>query len=214
MRPLLRLSQFPVILAALAATTSLARADLLINGNFEAGDTGFSSDYRFASQSMTPGTFTVSSNPKNFNSTLESFGDHTSGTGMMEIVDGYSSSSRAWYEEISVIPDTSYTFSAWSRPTSPENLAQVELSASIGAASTPLTLTDGQWSELSLTFNSGSLSSVVVSIDDVNPQPLETGDDLAIDDVALQAGATLPEPASLSLMALAALPLLLRRRRG
>ncbi len=41
-------------IALVFVAASTAHADLSINGNFEAGNTGFSTDYTFAIQSMTP----------------------------------------------------------------------------------------------------------------------------------------------------------------
>ncbi len=199
-------------IALVLVAASTARADLSINGNFEAGNTGFSTDYTFANQSMTPGTYTVAANPHNFNSNLESFGDHTSGTGLMEIVDGLGSSSRAWDESVTVIPDTDYTFSVWLRPSDQFNLPQIALSAGSLGTSKTLTLVDGEWDQLSFTFNTGSASAAILSIADVNPQPLALGNDFVLDDVALASRHASPEPATVTLFSVSSWFFLARHR--
>lgn len=53
----MKLKSFPSVLASLLAITGLAQANLIINGSFESGNTGFSSDYTYlASNSVPPST--------------------------------------------------------------------------------------------------------------------------------------------------------------
>jgi hypothetical protein len=155
----------------------------IVNGDFEAGNTGFSSDYSYAAVSDIPDHYTVAANPDLFNTNLESFGDHTTGAGLMMLADGSSPSSDVWSETVSMAPNTNYTFSAWVRDTDGANLPQIQLHAASLGDSAVLTPTDGQWEKLTLNFNSGAATAVLLSITDENPSPLVTGDDFALDDI-------------------------------
>ena len=68
-----------------ALTGTLMSGDLIVNGNFSAGNTGFTSSYGPpAGGSWGPlsvaGTYMVSNNPNATHSNFMSFGDHTTGT--------------------------------------------------------------------------------------------------------------------------------------
>ena len=60
--PLTTLKTFTVG-AALLAATAPATANLIVNGDFEGGDSGFSSDYTAASISSGPATYVVIDDP-------------------------------------------------------------------------------------------------------------------------------------------------------
>ena len=92
-----------VMSAVLALTLGLAMAgsvgangsNLIVNGDFESGNTGFGTEYSYLDPSNTgPWTlgpeylYTVSTDPSLYHSAWSSFGDHTSGTGKMMIVNG------------------------------------------------------------------------------------------------------------------------------
>lgn len=69
--------------------------NLIVNGDFEDGNTGFNTEYIYVDPSNTgPWTlgpeyrYTVSTDPNDYHSAWTSFGDHTSGTGKMMIVNG------------------------------------------------------------------------------------------------------------------------------
>ncbi len=85
------------ILACLALATTALGQNLVVNGDFEAGNTGFTTEYTYLDPANT-GTwtlgpeymYTVSTNPNSYHSSWTSFGDHTTGTGKMMIVNGSS----------------------------------------------------------------------------------------------------------------------------
>lgn len=88
----------------------------VVNGNFSSGNTGFTSGYGYAASSDPGGGhYTVGNNPHTWNSALSSFGDHTTGTGLMLIADGSgTANTQLWNESIAVSPNTQYTFSFYS----------------------------------------------------------------------------------------------------
>ena len=60
--------------------------NLLTNGDFSAGNTGFTSQYTYSPGNLLhEGTYTVDNNPHNDSIYGASFGDHTTGKGLMLI---------------------------------------------------------------------------------------------------------------------------------
>jgi len=69
--------------------------NLIVNGDFKAGKTGFTTEYNFLDPSDTgdwtlgpPYMYTIGTDPSLYHSAWTSFGDHTTGTGKMMIVNG------------------------------------------------------------------------------------------------------------------------------
>src|SRR5690242_43828 len=58
----------------------------ILNGDFESGNTGFTSGYTYAT--VDQGTYFVSANPHSTYPSSLSFGDHTTGSGNMLTADG------------------------------------------------------------------------------------------------------------------------------
>lgn len=84
-----------VALGVVPAATVGANGNLITNGGFEDGNTGFTTEYTYLDPSVTGGwtlgpeyMYTVSTDPSLYHSAWSSFGDHTSGTGNMMIVNG------------------------------------------------------------------------------------------------------------------------------
>jgi hypothetical protein len=170
-----------------------ARADVT-NGAFTDGNSGFSTAYTFAATDPpnVGGHYTVDSDPLHFNTGAASFGDHTTGKGPMLIIDGSTSAgAQVWNEPIAVIPHVQYTFSYYSaswgndgsgRDPSPATLFATANGLQVGST-LQLLATDGVWSHFSGTFDSGSQSTILVGIQDLNTTFL--GNDFAIDDISV-----------------------------
>lgn len=200
---------------SLSATTLLIGNPVqasVINGNFESGNTGFSSDYSFISGNNTgPQQYGIVTNPAPWNSNFTSFGDHTTGTGNMMIVNGSTSSNqRVWEQTISVITNTTYNFSSWIANASSQNPSQLEfLINSIPIGSFTASSTPGLWEEFSATWNSGIATSANITIIETSLQL--AGNDFALDDISLT---TTPEPATiLGLLAVGSIEALARKRK-
>src|SRR5687768_7173776 len=95
-------------IAALGLAGSAGAVNLVTNGNFEAGNTGFGSDYTFDVTPFGQAEYTVDDDPNDGHSSFTSFGDHTSGTGLMMVVNGSDDAGdRVWFQNgISVAPNT------------------------------------------------------------------------------------------------------------
>lgn len=100
-----------------------------MNGDFEQGNTGFTSEYPCDSEPPMESAerYAVGTDPRPWNINWASFGDHTSGQGNMLIVDGNTSTplKTVWQEQISVKPNTLYMFSFWAANSYPHNPARL-----------------------------------------------------------------------------------------
>src|SRR5699024_6162533 len=90
--------------------------NLVSNGDFSMGNTGFTSTYGYTpppSSVLNEGYYSVYTNPNGVHTGFTSFGDHTTGTGRMMILNGSPSPTSVWCQTIPVTPNTDYDFSAW-----------------------------------------------------------------------------------------------------
>jgi hypothetical protein len=161
-------------------------SDLLINGDFESGNTGFSSGYTFTTGNITAGaTYDVVSNPNNSHASAASFGDHTSGSGLMMAANGATSLGLVvWSQTVPVTANTDHEFSAWVASWYFASPAQLELrinGTSVGTFTAPPT--SGTWQQFNTTWNSGASTSAVIEIIDLNTA--DSGNDFALDDLVL-----------------------------
>ncbi len=178
-------------------TATLLSGDLVVNGKFSSGNTGFTTNYTLGTGGAfglltNPGTYAVTTSPNLVHSNFFSFGDHTSGTGNMMVCNGSAvANDIVWKQTIVVTPNTNYNFSAW--VASLENLSSISETAQlqfsingtlIGAVyNAPLT--GGQWSSFFVNWNSGVSTSAVITIVDQNIA--NSGkNDFAIDDIFFQ----------------------------
>ena len=224
---------FTRLLAALAvACGASANAQNLVgNGDFEAGNTGFSSDYAFAPASnTTEGQYTVRTDPFPWNGAFISAPDHTTGSGLMYVGNGSPvDGAVVWRSDaIGVTANTDYFFEAFvmnvccSSPFPGNTPSILEFSVaglateSLGTATTNLALA-GTWEGLSKSWNSGANTSVVLSL--INRNTARGGNDFAIDDVFLGTTSTVtpvpePETYALMLLGLGAVGAVARRRKS
>jgi hypothetical protein len=187
-------------MALSVASAASAATNLIVNGDFEAGNTGFMSDYVYDVPTYDQGEFSISTNPINVHPSWSSFGDHTTGTGNMLIVNGDDNpNAKVWYQQnIAVTPFTTYNFSGWFTSTYPESPAQLAFSINgtdLGPVFT-LSATPGQWQQFSGTWNSGANNTASIAAL-VNRNVAYSGNDFAGDDFSLTA---VPEPSAWALM--------------
>lgn len=161
------------------------------NPDFEADSVGFTSDYQFADFNSTEGQFTVRSDPQNWNGEFVNFGDHTTATGKMLAVNGATSGDPAvWRQTISVQPNTSYRFQAWTGTAvagGPANLILRIDGAQIGS-SFVLPDNPGVWTRWEQRWTSST--NVAATFEIINANTSRFPNDFYLDDIGLK---TLPE---------------------
>jgi len=183
--------------------------ELVVNGDFSLGNTGFTSGYSFdptANGLYAPESEYAVNNNANYNHTNFWGYDHTSGTGTGNanflIVNGakYAPQPFVWRETVSVLPNTDYYFSAWAislNNVSP--YAELRFSVNGVQVGTTATLTAGQnimknpWllkDRFYGMWNSGSATTAVIEILDLNTSA--NGNDFGIDDISFGTLAQIP----------------------
>jgi gliding motility-associated-like protein len=175
--------------------TSIIPINMVANGDFSAGNTGFTSAYTYvtgAGSLFPASTYAITSDPNIEHPLAYSFFDHTVGTsaGRMMAINGASSPVNVWCQTISVTPNTDYDFSAWFSNWSSDtvtNLPMIQfeingLPLGIGTFSFPGT--PGLWTQFSSSWNSGISTSATICISDL--QTAASGNDFAIDDITFR----------------------------
>lgn len=170
--------------------------NLVQNPDFQAGNTGFTSEYTYADPtnpiSLVPeGTYTVLTSPAAVHSAFPACVDHTSmdGTGMMMVVNGQTASvnPNIWCQSINTEPNTYYDLSAWISTIVPVSPAQLQFSingipvGNIFIAS----ITSCSWNEFNTLWFSGSNTNIDLCI--TNQNNAGSGNDFAIDDISFTA---------------------------
>lgn len=196
----------PFLLVAVVLLTSqpaVAGGNLLVNGDFEAGNIGFSSQYPNLNIA---GGYEILSDPRQFNGDFFPLKDHDTPGGLMMVVDGATSSPPpyVWQETIDVshAGGRSFLFSGWaadlsrSNPGFPAVLKFDVDGVEVGADFKLPGVTNGQWVNFVVPFTEFG-NTATIQIIDLNTAFI--GNDFALDDLKL---AGVPEPASLVLMGL------------
>jgi hypothetical protein len=187
-------------LAAFAATP-VAAQNLIPNGNFEAGDTGFTSTYLNSLPWTNAGYYTFTTDPALLCSAcFPSMGDHTTGTGKMLYLDGAGSGDYFYANTVNVVPGANYVFHFYSAVLGPvyrANLAATINGSPVGSAFTP---NYGSWTDFSYSFTaSGSTVSIKLFDNTLG----YSYNDFVVDDVQLlgpRPAGSVPEPATWAMM--------------
>jgi hypothetical protein len=197
------------ILVVVAAGQLRADGNLIVNGDFELGNSGFTSSYQFSPGNLgTEGTYDVVSDPILSHPLGTSYKDHTTGTGLMMAVNASPVyNTLVWSETVSVAQNTEYNFSTWvSNWTGyPYYAETANLDFIFNGQTIPFIAPTipADWQQFVTTWNSGSSNSLNIQIYDRNLDWL--GNDFALDDISLT---PVPEPSALALLGIAGMGLL------
>ena len=184
--------------------------ELVTNGDFDLGNTGFTSSYGYTPPpNSSEGQYWVStgSQVSTWNGAMTSNGDHTTGSGNIMMVNGAgTANSNVWCETISVSPNTNYLFSTWVSSLDASSPALLQFSINGGTIGNIFSAppTSNVWSQFASSFNSGVNTNATICI--VNQNTSTSGNDFALDDISFQPCAptcsitttvTITEPATL-----------------
>ncbi len=195
-------------LAAVLSTAALTAdaASLLVNGDFEDGNSGFSSDLAYSpTNGGIASVYHVATDPKAWFSSFASFGDHTTGSGNMMMMNGSSTAGTTiWSQTVTVLEDTAYDFTGWMSaifPSSSELTAQIN-DANLGIIDGPADT--GIWERFAFSWNSGSATTATVSV--LQGSGPYFNNDYALDDLSFSGRDVVIDPSPVPLPA--SLPLL------
>ncbi len=172
-----------------------APVNLVRNGDFELGDADFRTDLVDGSPGSS-GTYRIAKDPfpvyGPFNPAVGSFGDHTSGTGQMFMVNGSEDPGFVnWEEVVSVTPNTEYTFSTWAATF--YDVAPAHLRFAINGVDVGDTLhlpaVEGEWQQFYTTWNSGIATTATIQIR--NDTTAFIGNDFVLDAIQFRVGTPL-----------------------
>lgn len=170
--------------------------ELVTNGNFESGNTGFSSSYAYranptpVTNNLLEGQYTVKTNPSLTHQCFAGCGDKTSGSGNMMILNGSKTANvSVWSQTISVTPNTDYVFSAWLQnvtcPPYGFNAAlQFSINGSLIGNVFNSESTVCRWKQFYQLWNSGNSTTAIISV--VNQYTNADGNDFALDDISFR----------------------------
>jgi len=191
LNPTLTLSA-PVTIFRIRAFGIDSSQNLIVNGDFEGGNGGFTTGLNYSPGDLTElSTYDVTPDPQGANPLLSPCRDHTSGSGNMMACNPKDATTSVWCQVVPVQPNTRYYLSFWvTRLTSGgfnDNRyklfmdgTEITSQTSANAACT--------WKEIKATWDSGSKTSVEVCIEVVRAFPNIPSKKLqpfAIDDIRM-----------------------------
>ena len=167
-------------------TAEIQGANIITNGDFNEGNTGFSSGYQYSPATGVPeGVYNVGANIILWHSGMNPCSDHTTGSGNMLMVNGDTIPDViVWTQTVSVQLNTNYSFSTWLQHITSVNAAKLQFSingvhiGNIFQANS----TSCIWDRFYTTWNSGNNNTAVISI--INKNVLGFGNDFALDDIS------------------------------
>lgn len=177
-------------LSALTWIPGVLALNLVVNGDFESGNSGFGTEYDYRPGDIWPeGVYDIVSDPKLSHSGAGvSFGDHTTGTGLMMAVNGAERPGRVvWEQTVAVDPSTTYGFSLWYANWSRETVYDLSVLSVLFSGTEVMRVTipspAGAWAGEAINWDSGALTSVTIRIVDLDLAA--NGNDFSLDDIVL-----------------------------
>ena len=162
----------------------IERTNLVENGDFEQGNTGFTTGYSYVNDGSYGHYYIGHDNHEmwSWDPATTVIKDHTTGNGLWMMVDAYSGR-NIWSQTVDVTPNTDYAFSAWFVT---DNIANVrfEINDQKGEMfATPQQ--QGVWERRQFVWNSGSNTSATLKI--TTGSATSGGHDFGIDDISFSA---------------------------
>lgn len=164
----------------------ITKENLIPNGDFSAGNTGFTSAYNYNADGIPEGQYFVGKDPHQWNGALAGCSDRqTPSPGNMMMVNGSATEGlTVWSTTLTVTPNTNYAFSTWIQSISGANPAILQFSINNSPLGNLITAPVGtcNWSQFYTTWNSGTQTTVTISI--LNKNTVANGNDFALDDIS------------------------------
>ncbi|HMO63572.1 MAG TPA: hypothetical protein PKC39_14995, partial [Ferruginibacter sp.] len=186
----------PLVQPAVTTTYTVSSAisttvNLVFNGDFSAGNIGFTSDYTYytSNPQKVQKAYGVVDNPNLFEDGFSVCADHTGSAGKMLVADGsLNATHKVWCQVVPVKPNTDYTFSYWLQTValpSPSRIETLVNGLPITGNSVTSTLvapsTDCSWIPYTAVWNSGNNTTAEICL--YNRNTAASGNDFALDDI-------------------------------
>lgn len=166
-------------------TAEVTGNNLVVNGDFSNGNSGFTSAYNWSTSGIPDGVYFVSNNPNLWHPAMPFCTDHTTGTGNMLLVNGSAQANvQVWSQTITVTPNTNYAFSAWLQHITTINPARLQFSINGNTIGNifQANSTNCIWDQFYTVWNSGNYTTATISV--VNQNTVFSGNDFALDDIS------------------------------
>lgn len=175
-------------LETLIASAEIRSPNMIINGDFSAGNTGFTSTMLSTPFTLIiPGSYAVVSDPSAIHPDFKQCQDHTTGNGLMLACNGSLLPNRdIWCQNVAVEPGGTYDLSFWAAAMteneSPELVFRID-GQNLGAPNIlgPVTC---EWIETTQSWTATMQSNVQVCIRNLNGA--NSGNDFALDDIVMR----------------------------
>ena len=156
--------------------------NLVYNGDFELGNTGFETDYTWGNTGSYNHYYVGHDIAEMWSWDSPGFpvNDHTSGSGMFLMVDGaLQNNTTAWSQTVNVTPNTDYEFSAWFLT---NNVGYLKFEIN-GVSGSDFTTPQDRWvwEQRKMTWNSGDNTQATIKI--INRYAQSGGYDWCVDDI-------------------------------
>lgn len=165
---------------------------IIVNGDFEMGNTGFSSAYIYIpddpnsqSEMNWEGTYTTIHDPDLVHSNWSSCNDHTPSGSQMLVVNGAASLQDVWCQTVNVSQNSWYNVSAWVASVHWSSPASLQFSINDTPIGNIVNASNNtcNWAPFNASWNSGSNTTATICILNLNTST--GGNDFAIDDIAM-----------------------------
>jgi gliding motility-associated-like protein len=165
-------------------TSEVIGTNLVVNGDFGSGNTGFTSAYTYTAPTNTGnGQYFIGPFPSTWNPTFTNCAAYASFTMMM--VNGATiPDAVVWNQSVNITPNTNYVFSTWVSSLTAASPAQLSFSINgipignlIMASQPPCS-----WTQFNISWNSGNYTTASLSIVDKNIAA--AGNDFIIDQIS------------------------------
>ncbi len=194
-----------MMVSGLMYTMNMSKAsalNLLTNGDFEAGNTGFATEFQYSPGGIAnEGTYDIVTDPHLVHGAAASYFDHTrsDGQGLMMALNGSTQGDRLiWSQTVAIASNQTYDFGLWYSSWYPESSAGIRVEINGVAVSSNLFApgNTGVWESFTAQWQSGSSTEATIKLFNTTADAL--GNDFAIDDLSFEVAAV-PEPTTLML---------------
>ncbi len=158
--------------------------NLVVNGAFDAGNAGFTSDYTFSNNVQPEGLYSVVADANTVHPAFQGTGHTGNSPDNFMVVNGAGTPGLdVWCQTVSVSPNTDYSFSTWVSTLVGGSPAVLQFSINGTPLATPFNapFNVGVWNQFFQNWNSGTASTATICI--LNQNTTLGGNDFGLDDI-------------------------------